>query len=248
MLVSTAGRPRAFAIIWRLRGLLAFNLTAAAAGAMVIVNTVVFVRSLMRLGEADVAIALAAFGAGSMTAALLLPSILERVSDRSVMLTGAAGQVLGLLLVGAVSVASAPSWLALLAIWALIGLSYSSVLTPSGRLLKRSSHQEDRPSIFAAQFALSHACWLLTYPLAGWLGATFSMAAAAFALAGVAALGSLAALRLWAADDPTTLGHVHEALPADHPHLRDARPAARGLEHAHAYVIDEFHRHWPGRA
>ena len=29
----------------------------------------------------------------------------------------------------------------------------------------------DRPALFAAHFALSHACWLVTYPLAGWLGA-----------------------------------------------------------------------------
>ena len=37
--------------------------------------------------------------------------------------------------------------------------------------MRRSAQAEDRPALFAAQFALSHACWLLTYPLAGWLGA-----------------------------------------------------------------------------
>ncbi len=34
-----------------------------------------------------------------------------------------------------------------------------------------SGHPEDRPFLIAAQFALSHAGWLVTYPLAGWLGA-----------------------------------------------------------------------------
>ena len=50
----------------RLRGLLALNLVAAAAGAMVIVNTVVYVREFLGRPEDDVALALAAFGGGSM--------------------------------------------------------------------------------------------------------------------------------------------------------------------------------------
>ena len=56
----------------RLRGLLALNLAAAAAGAMVIVNTVVYVRTLLGRSADDMALALAAFGGGSMVAALLL--------------------------------------------------------------------------------------------------------------------------------------------------------------------------------
>lgn len=39
----------------------------------------------------------------------------------------------------------------------------------SGRVLGRLSAPEDRPALFAAQFALLHGCWLITYPLAGWL-------------------------------------------------------------------------------
>src|SRR5713226_7592168 len=63
-------------------------------------------------------------------------------------------------------------WPALLATWGILGVGYSAVMTPSGRLLRRSAHAADRPAVFAAQFALSHACWLLTYPLAGWLGSS----------------------------------------------------------------------------
>jgi Major Facilitator Superfamily len=54
----------------RLRGLLALNLSVAAAGAMVIVNTVVIVRGLLGGTDSDVAIALACFGGGSMASAL----------------------------------------------------------------------------------------------------------------------------------------------------------------------------------
>ena len=80
----------------RLRGLLALNLSVAAAGAMVIVNTVVIVRGLLGGTDSDVAIALACFGGGSMASALMLPRLLDRFEDRSVML--AAGTLLGIAL------------------------------------------------------------------------------------------------------------------------------------------------------
>lgn len=230
----------------RLRGLLALNLSVAAAGAMVIVNTVIYVQGLLGRPAADVAVALALFGGGSMAAALLLPRLLDRLSDRSVMLAGAALLTAGMLLAGVLALRGVAGWPVLLAVWFALGLGYSAVLTPSGRLLRRSSRQEDRPALFAAQFALSHACWLLTYPLAGWLGAAAGMAPTFLALGGLTALGAVIALALWPADDPEIVEHVHADLPPDHPHLRNAEPTAQGLRHAHAFVIDEYHRRWPG--
>ena len=230
----------------RLRGLLALNLSVAAAGAMVIVNTVVYVQAVLERPAADLAVALALFGGGSMAAALLLPRLLDRLSDRAVMLAGAALLTAGMLSAGALALRGAVGWPLLLGIWFALGLGYSAVLTPSGRLLRRSSRQEDRPALFAAQFALSHGCWLLTYPLAGWLGAEAGMAAAFLALGGLTALGALLAPAVWPANDPEIVAHVHVDLPPDHPHLRDAEPTAQGLRHAHAYVIDEHHRRWPG--
>ncbi|HUE46709.1 MAG TPA: MFS transporter, partial [Aestuariivirgaceae bacterium] len=117
----------------RLRGLLSLNLAAAAGGAMVIVNTVVVVQSLLGRTEADVAIALAMFGAGSMLAALLLPQILDRLPYRTLMLAGA-----GLLAVALAGMALASRggavhwpatyWPVLLAAWLVMGLGYSAVL------------------------------------------------------------------------------------------------------------------------
>src|SRR5690606_2508342 len=127
-----------------------------------------------------------------------------------------------------------------------LGLGYSAVLTPTGRLLRRSARSQDRPALFAAQFALSHACWLLTYPLAGWLGAGAGMTATFLVLGGLATLGAVLAPALWPAHDPEILEHVHDNLPPDHPHLRDAEPTPEGLRHAHAFVIDDHHREWPG--
>lgn len=221
----------------RLRGLLALNLSAAAAGAMVIVNTVVIVQGRLGLGETDVALALAAFGGGSMVAALILPRLLDRLPDRPPMLAGAAILTLGTA-VGPV-VGSLP---ALLALWLVIGFGYSLTQTPTGRLLRRSARAEDRPAIFAAQFALSHACWLITYPLAGRFGAGFGLATTFLVMAALAALGLILAQRLWPSHDPVALAHRHDDLPPDHPHLRN-----HGAEHSHALVIDDLHRHWPVR-
>ena len=140
---------------------------------MVIVNTVVLVRGELGLGETDVALALGFFGGGSMLAALMLPRLLDHVPDRRMMLAGALAMTLSLAALAASIAAGGLVWTALLSAWLLNGLGYSAVLTPSGRLLRRSAHSEDRPAVFAAQFALSHTCWLVTYPLSGWLITAF---------------------------------------------------------------------------
>jgi H+ antiporter protein len=223
----------------RLRGLLALNFAAAAAGAMVLVNTVVLVRSGLGLRETDVAIALGLFGGGSMLAALVLPRLLDKVPDRPVMLSGAILMVAGLLILAGWVVAFGLAVEGLLAAWFLIGFGYSAVLTPSGRLLRRSAHEEDRPAVFAAQFALSHACWLMTYPLSGWLMTAFGAVPALVILAILAVVGISVALIVWPTADPVELEHTHSDLPPAHPHIRDGR------HHRHTYVIDDQHRNWP---
>ncbi|OAN79210.1 MFS transporter [Jannaschia sp. EhC01] len=223
----------------RLRGLLSLNLAAASAGAMVLVNTVVLVRSDLGLGDTQVAIAMGAFGAGSMLAALALPRLLDDRPDRPVMITGACLLVVTLLGLSALASVITLSWHPLLAGWLLIGIGYSAVLTPSGRLLKRSAHPEDRPAVFAAQFALSHACWLVTYPLAGWLITASGPAVTMVVLAGLSATGLVAGGLLWPKNDAQEMVHTHNDLPADHPHVRDGRT------HSHPIVIDDDHPHWP---
>ena len=100
-------------------------------------------------------------------------------------------------------------WPVLLAVWALLGAAYSATQVPTGRLLRRSAHPEDRPSLFAVQLALSHACWLITYPLAGWLGTVAGMPVTLLALGVIAALGTALAFVLWPAADPETVPHDH---------------------------------------
>lgn len=225
----------------RLRGLLALNLSVAAAGAMVIVNTVVVVRGMLSSSDTHVAVALACFGFGSMVAALGLPSVLERASDRGVMIPAAALMAALLFILAAIVSTNLISlWLAVLLTWTLLGVGYSAVQTPSGRLLRRSAEPSDRPTLFAAQFALSHACWLITYPLAGWLGATAGMPITLIVLGLITALGAGVGALLWPSIDPEAVEHAHRDLPPDHPHLRDHQ-----RRHAHVFTIDDLHPRWP---
>ncbi|MGE8943408.1 MFS transporter [Leptospira interrogans] len=231
---------RIFLATPRLRGLLALNLAVAAAGAMVIVNTVVLVQAEFGFSQRATAIALAAFGAGSMIAALILPRLLDQIPDRPAMLGGGMVLVVGLFVGTVVS-----TYTLLLLLWFVFGLGYSLAQTPSGRLLQRSSQSEDRPALFAAQFALFHACWLVTYPLAGWLGAKGGLALTFAVLGIIAGVAILLATRLWPIDDPEEIEHTHVTLDADHPHLAGAMRTGEGHRHSHAFVIDRYHPQWP---
>ena len=228
----------------RLRGLLALTLASAAASSMVIVNTVVIVRGNLGLTQRDVAFTLAAFGAGSILAALTLPRILDRVADRTIMIGAAAAMTIGLALLAVLtaSFGAAPGyWRMVLIGWFILGIAYSMSVTPSGRLLRRSANADDRPALFAAQFALSHCAWLICYPLVGLLGASIGQTAAFAAMAVIAAVGTLAASWLWPSADPDTVNHDHADLVPDHPHLR----GDHGTVREHAFVIDDLHQRWP---
>ncbi|MFJ9034492.1 MFS transporter [Streptomyces sp. NPDC102274] len=231
----------------RLRALLALDFAVAAAGAIVFVNTVVLVRDHFQRPAGALSLALGAYGAGSILTALLLPRLLRRSGDRAVMLPAAFALPLILAAVAALS-ATAPStwsWTAVLLAWAAIGAACSAVLTPGGRLIRRSATDADLPAAFAAQFSLSHSCWLLTYPLAGWLAARAGLPVTAVVLGAIALAATLTATVIWPTRDPARLDHIHNDLPPSHPHLTGARPVDEGWQHRHRYAIDQHHRTWP---
>ena len=205
------------------------------------------VRSILLYGDREVAITLAAFGLGSMAAALSLPKLLDQLPDRKVMLFGAAAMSLPLLAAAIVLRRWETPWrpgMRFSSFWAMLGICYGMLITPTGRLLRRSAHEGDRPALFAAQFALSHACWLVTYPLAGWLGARVGLPAVMIIHAAIALAAVAVAFELWPAHDPDIVEHDHAELWPDHPHLSAHQPD-EGKRHRHVYVIDELHRHWP---
>lgn len=230
----------------RLRGLLALSLASAAASSMVIVNTVVIVRGGLGFGQREVALTLAAYGFGSMLAAFFIPRLLDKVSDRALMVGAAGLLTAGLAAMAAITAVFAKSteyWPLLLGGWFVLGIAYSMSVTPSGRLLRRSANADDRPAVFAAQFALSHGCWLICYPLAGQIGAGIGQVAAFGVLALVAATGTVTALWIWPSHDPELVPHSHDDLPPGHAHLREEH--AHGKSRSHAFVIDDIHPDWP---
>ena len=241
----------------RLRGLLALSFAVATAGAMVIVNTVIYVREVLAGTESDTALAFAAFGGGSMVVALALPRLLDKSPDRAWMIFGGLMLARGLLM-GVLE----PVYSGLILIWALLGVGSSVIQTPAGRLLKRSAHEADWPALFALQFSLSHACWLIAYPLAGLLSGTFSLTVAFLVLGLLCFAGTTIALITWPADDCSDLAHFHEATTHTHWHRHDAHHQhdhgdgestephrhehTHGkVEHIHRYIIDQHHTSWP---
>jgi predicted MFS family arabinose efflux permease len=180
----------------RLRGLLAVNLAAAAAVAMVMVNTVVLVQASLTLSERATGIALGAFGAGAVVCALALPWFLEHIADRTAMLAGAVLVTAGLM-IGT----TAPNYHVLLVLWLGLGFGAALAQLPAGRVLRRSCEPEDRPTLYAAHFSLTYACLLITYPLAGWLGAATGLRTACSVLGVLAAAATLVAVRFWPVDD-----------------------------------------------
>ena len=138
----------------RLRGLLALNLAVAAAGAMVIVNTVVLVQAQFGLSQRATAFALAAFGGGSMMAALLLPSLLDKIPDRRAMLAGS-GVLAASLFIGAWTLACHRDWL-------LAGSDAIRSFAPSIIIARRQARGLRSP-------VCAIPCMLACYLPSGWL-------------------------------------------------------------------------------
>jgi MFS family permease len=241
----------------RLRALLTLYFAVACASAMVIVNTVIYVKEYLGAADTQVAMAFAAAGAGSMLAALSVPRMLDKLSDRQVMLPGAF--IMGL---GVLGISGAPGLFAMLPVWFVIGLGWSLVQTPAGRLVNRSARAADRAAYFSAQFALSHAAWLLAYPIAGFLGASLGIATTALIMGSAILVFTGLAVLFWPREGAANLEHVHVATDHGHPHTHgphhqhqhrgDEGPEPHahshhhaGVVHAHTYVIDDHHLHWP---
>lgn len=191
----TAG-VRLFATRRRLRAVLALDLAAAGATATVLVNTVVVVRETLGRGPDSVAVALGVFGAGSMIVALSLPRVLRRRTERQVMMTGAVAVTVAL--IGAVvATSSATSWPAVLVVWFVLGAAEAAVLTPTGQVINDAVTESERPAAFAAHFSLSHACYLLAYPIAGWVGHGAGVPVASAVLAAMGAAATIVAVTTW---------------------------------------------------
>jgi MFS family permease len=178
-----------------LRFLVLTNVVVAAGTAIVLVNSVVYARSVFELGSSALAIMLAFFGVGSLLVAINVPWLVERFGVIRTMIAGTLLITIGLcaaVIVTAAAATSSSGWGWLLATWMILGMGTSLVNTPSSRLLADASTPANRNLVYTAQFALSHACFLATYPIAGWIGAS-SLTLAALVLLTVALVATVSA-------------------------------------------------------
>jgi len=141
---------------------------------------------------------MAGLGLGSSLAAILLGRATGRYErgarDRAV-LHGrrhtwaarallAGGLVLGLLLLPGVL---GPPLIIFALLWVLNGAGQALIAIPSSTLLAEHTQEDERGRAYAAHFALTHACWLVTYPAVGHAAAGWG-APVTFTAAGVVCL------------------------------------------------------------
>lgn len=151
-------------------------------GAFVIVATVNFVKNDLRMSDSAYAWVMASFGIGSVVAALIYRKLSKRARDFSVI--SCAPVMMASLSV----IAIIPQYLTLLVSWWLIGMCYSILGIRGNELLAENSEGAERSHIYAAHFALSHAGWGLTYPLAGWMTTWLGFVSTAWFFVGLLAI------------------------------------------------------------
>ena len=192
-----------------LRQALILSFAEATAGAAAIVATVVYVSDVLQSGTTGFVIVMAVLGLGSSIAAIILGRATTRIEadangktalhymrhdwSRRALFIG--GVILGLILLPGVF---QPPLIIFAALWFLNGAGQALISIASGTLLAEHTREDERGRAYAAYFALTHACWLITYPAIGyaavWLKTplTFTLAGAicllvvllAFALGG----------------------------------------------------------------
>lgn len=161
-----------------LRQALVLSFAEATAGAAAIVVTVAYVRDVLGRGETTFAVVMAGLGLGSSLAAIMLGRATGRYEQGAVgraVLHGRrhawaaralvfGGVVLGLLLLpGALK----PPLIIFALLWLLNGAGQALIAIASSTLLAEHTFEAERGRAYAAHFALTHACWLITYPAIG---------------------------------------------------------------------------------
>ena len=200
-----------------LRQAILLSLVEATAGAAAIVGTVVYVKEVLQQSETAFAVVMAGLGLGSTIMALALGRLSGRFEAPSAdrielhrrrhrwttvaLLVGAA--LLSLLLLPGV-------WLPSLSLFALLwvfnGAGQALIAIASTTLLAEHTFDQDRGRVYAAHFALTHACWLITYPAIGHSVARYG-APLTFTVAGV--MCAAVVLLAWLIRPRDTARHTH---------------------------------------
>lgn len=175
-----------------LRGVLTVYLAISLASAMVIVNTVIYVRDTLGMDDEAVAQVMLCQGMGAVAVIVFVPRLVARHGDKGVMLAG--GFLLGPLLgLGA----TMPGFWGLALLWTGFGVALGLAMTPAGLVIARTVEAAERPALFAAQYALTHGCWLVAYPFVGWIVAAAGFPTGFLVCGALALVFVAAAAAIW---------------------------------------------------
>ena len=155
--------------ISELKGLMFLNLAVSAGGSMILVNTIILVRSSLELSEIAFSITMLIFGAGCIFAAIIIPYLSKEMTASRIMLAGSNLLSLVFVTLAFWLILFDFIWFVLLAAWFISGFGYTLLLTPMGRVIRKVSSVDEFSQVYSAQFSLSHLCWLFMYPLSGYL-------------------------------------------------------------------------------
>lgn len=207
-----------------LRQALILSAAEATAGAVAIVVTVDYVRSVLGRGETAFTLVMATLGLGSAFAAIALGRLTGRYEQgasagpalhsrrhrwTNLALLGG-GVLLGLHLLPGVLT---PSLVIFAALWAVNGAGQALIAIASSTLLAEHTAEHERGRAYAAHFALTHVCWLATYPAVGYAAARWG-SPATFTAAGVTCLLITALAKVVGPGPQTLHGHSGEGAPS----------------------------------
>ncbi|MEO5945435.1 MAG: MFS transporter [Chitinophagaceae bacterium] len=150
-----------------IRFALLIELAAAIAGAVVLVNTITYIKAGLHLSSKEYGWVMMAFGIGATIAAFLSGILDKTKSKKRLLLTGV------LMLAGSISIANYVGFYPLLILWLIAGLGQSFAEMPSQILIAENINREEHGKVYGAHFAWSHLWWAIGYPIAGFLGTRF---------------------------------------------------------------------------
>lgn len=150
-----------------LRFALAIEFVSAIAGAMILVNTISYIKSGLLLDDKYYGWIMAIFGIGAAISAFVLGS-LDKTKTRSLSLISGAS-LLGI----SICFANYVPYGVLMALWLLAGLGQSLTEMPSETLIAENIPSRNQGKVYGSHFAFSHLWWLIAYPIAGLLGTNF---------------------------------------------------------------------------
>ncbi|WP_276348119.1 MFS transporter [Daejeonella sp. JGW-45] len=143
------------------------ELVTSIAGAHILVNSVGYVKSGLRLTDSHYGWVMGAFGIGASVAAFTAGS-LDRTKTRRVSLIAGAT-----LLATAICFTNFVGYELMLILWVFAGLGQSFAEMPTETLIGETISKNEQGKVYGSHFAFSHLWWAFAYPIAGFAGSHY---------------------------------------------------------------------------